>query len=180
MDRLEGIAAEYRRRRRREDAIFVVCSLIAVGFSVAAFLLLTISRPLAEYIYWSGVVLFVCVSVWRLRFSLKRAMEFAEESWQRATNGYAYVEAWNLCHYLARYALPRLKHIREHGRCIHFGNNAEESKRIMDDIIYALELDVRSFFDSVSDKEREEMHDPNGRYARGLALFGQYWTDMWD
>lgn len=101
--------------------------------------------------------------------------------YQRARFGYAYREAWNLCDYLALYALPRLRHISERGIAIHFADDEVTDAEIMADILYALDLHVRyEFTGDVSAEELRDREDPHGRYARGLRLFGEHWTRMWD
>jgi len=113
---------------------------------------------------------------WRVYRVLGRAKEAAEEWWQRHTIGYAYVEASNLCDYLARYALPRVRYLRDHHvshpNCL----APEDWQAILDDIVYALELKVRW----ESGDGGGELPDGEPRYEHGLQLFGEWWQHLWD
>lgn len=114
---------------------------------------------------------------WRVYRALRRAKEGVEEWWQRRTIGYAYVEAWNLCDYLARYALPRVRHIRDEHMAYPLDVTPEKWQTILDDIVYALEVKVGwDFGDGSQGLDFED--DP--RYQRGLKLFGEWWQHLWD
>ncbi len=117
----------------------------------------------------------------RARWWLRARRDDLRACYQRARFGYAYREAWNLCDYLAAYALPRLRHISEHGCCLHFADDEATDAEIMADILYALDLHVRyEFIGDVSAEDLRDKEDPHGRYARGLRLFGEHVWSMWD
>lgn len=122
--------------------------------------------------------------LWDVYHKLRRAKWAIEEWWQRLTIGYAYVEAWNLTEYIARYALPRIKHLRRNGPAgCPIGMEHEEGQAILDDIIYALDVMVRDNFedyDTVTQEERDDMYSEDGRYNRGCELFGKHWRSLWD
>lgn len=106
-----------------------------------------------------------------------------EEVWQRLTVGYAYVEVWNLNDYLAAYALPRLRHLREHGMAGHSEMSSDEWGRTLDEMIRSLDIYVRDNFPNrgeLTEEEQAEVFDPGSRYRRGLRLFGDHWEALWD
>lgn len=117
---------------------------------------------------------------YRYRHDFSRFVDGVRCVWQRFYLGIAYTEAWNLNSYIARYALPRLMYMRDHGIAIHFADNAEESEAIMGDIIYALDVKVRDdwYPELVTKEERDDMYAPDGRYNRGMDLFGEHWRAM--
>jgi hypothetical protein len=173
----EEFEAGLAKQEHNEKVLHALLMVAALALSfVAAYLK---SKPLL----WVAVALWVGGNYWYYQHSLGRAWDCVRATWQRWTRGYAYVEAWNLNDYIAKYSLPRLKHLRDHGVAVHFADNAEESRQIMDDIIYALDLMVRDSFGSyedVTEEEREEMYTEDSRYQRGLKLFGEHWLRMWD
>lgn len=121
---------------------------------------------------------------WKMYHKLRRLKWSIQEWWQRLTIGYAYVEAWNLPEYIARYALPRIKHQSEHGVGSYpMDMEYEEWESILEDIIYALDVMVRDNFgdyEALSEEEREDMYSSDGRYNRGCELFGKHWRSLWD
>lgn len=126
-----------------------------------------------------------CQRVWHeFLWRLRRAREAVEEWWQRQTVGYAYVEVWNLHAYIARYALPRLRHLRAGGPAsCPLDMTYGDWQAALDDMIYALDLMVRDEFEDyerLTDEECADMQTLGGRYDRGLDLFGRYWQSLWD
>jgi len=100
-------------------------------------------------------------------------------AWQRATIGYAYEEAWNLNDYLARYALPRVRHLRDNN-CGHpVDMTMEEWQAVLGNIVYSLELYVADAFGGVEDMLTYEVSQ-EPRYRAGLRLFGEHWQKLWD
>lgn len=103
---------------------------------------------------------------------------------QRLTRGFAQEEVWSLNAHLAKWTLPRLRALREGGPGSYpMGMEHAEWQVMLDEMIYALDVAVRDEFgdyDEVSDAEREDMRDPDGRFERGLELFGEHWRNLWD
>jgi len=115
---------------------------------------------------------------WRAWHCLRRAKDAVTEWWQRRTIGFAYVEAWNLPDYLARYALPRVRHLRDYNTGYPCGLNEQHWQAILNDIVYALERKVAWDFGDGSGDIPDAEGEP--RYERGLKLFGDYWQQLWD
>lgn len=103
--------------------------------------------------------------------------------WQRTFRGYADIEVWCFPEHLAKWALPRLRHLQQYGCGICIGETEEEDAETLATIIYALDLKVRYEFgeyDDLTEEEHKDMSDPEGRYCEGLRLFGEHWTALWD
>jgi len=98
---------------------------------------------------------------------------------QKLFRGYSDPEAWDFQWYAAQYALPRLRKLKEirHGfpaMLCEEGKTEEESDRewgnILGKMIRAFELILAYDFDCVNNPEIDE----------GTALFGKYFTALWD
>ena len=117
--------------------------------------------------------------LWAVRHWLRNRRDALCAWWQRLTIGYAYVEAWNLNDYLARYALPRVRHLRDHNTGFPADMTAEEWQEALEAIVWSLERYVGDAFGGAEDVLTLE-EEADARYRRGLKLFGEHWLSLWD
>jgi hypothetical protein len=122
---------------------------------------------------------------WRdIRFAIR-------ERWQKATRGYSGTEWYDLRSSAAKYILPRIKHLHEHGHgiiCVDYEalglfsetwSKTTEDKAVqsqnenMGDIIYAMEhlAYEEKYYDEPVDEDRIQ---------RGCELLGKYFQSLWD
>lgn len=125
-------------------------------------------------------------------FNLKQALEELSEfrtwairryikfGWQHLTRGFSDDQTWCLGGDIARYALPRLKQLRDH----HMGypaslKNDEAWVEIMNAMIWSMEQYLNDGHppEEASKKERKEWWD---RYSKGFKLFGEWLPSLWD
>lgn len=95
------------------------------------------------------------------------------KSWPfRIKNGFDYRDTWNLDYNVAKYVLPRLKHLRNNNEGYPVGLTHKKWLRIEDKMIFAFEklMDKDYFYDKKTDKKLQE----------GLDLFGKYFRNLWD
>src|SRR5579864_412113 len=99
----------------------------------------------------------------------KRRFAWYRQSKER---GFDDRETWCLHMTIAKFALPRLKRFKEVGCEYPMDLTSEKWDKILDDIIYAMEIsadDHKWYLDTTDDK----------RVNRGCKLFGQYFFNLW-
>jgi len=142
------------------------------------------------------ISLFEKLMNWYVLDFFKRVKYFFQEH----VNGYNETDPWNVAWYIARKALPPLKHMRNnfHGTSIRYhedkkngtvvelnnvvpGPNLEslteqEWRDVLDDIIFAFEYQIKSDHPDFDYKDNRGMK----RQKRGLKLFSIYYNNLWD
>jgi len=120
---------------------------------------------------------------------------------QEHVNGYNETDPWNMAWYIARKALPPLKHMRNnfHGTSIRYHKDEKDGKDgtvvelnnvvpgpdseslteqewrdVLDDIIFAFEYQLKK--DDLDYYNKKDMQ----RQKRGLKLFSIYYNNLWD
>jgi len=98
---------------------------------------------------------------------LKRQLKYLRYYLKHGVHPYT---VWNLDNYIVKYALPRIKLLREHTHCSPPYITYEEWLTVLNDIIWSFE----NYEEMLSDKEDIL------RKRKGEELFGKYWTMLWD
>ncbi len=95
--------------------------------------------------------------------------------WQKKTRGFSDEEWWNLDISLAKWIIPRLRHLRDntHGYPPDVGN-AESWDEILRQIILAFELIVIMQGEDTTEPPESDNID------EGLDLFRKYYFFLWD
>lgn len=107
-------------------------------------------------------------------FKIKIFFRSIKLFFQKISHGYSDREIWNLDHSGARWFLPRLRRLKEI-QCGHPGNLTEsEWDEILNKIIEAFEILVKEDFLWGLDSVNAE------KVKKGLKLFGEYYTSLWD
>ena len=99
---------------------------------------------------------------------------------QKKFRGYADIEVWGLDIAIAKFALPRLRALRNLPPMGHpISVTYEEWLETLDKIIYAMDFIVRDDSGKMEDEEYldEENHH---RVQEGLELFGKFYQQLWD
>ena len=133
---------------------------------------------------------------WYVLDFLKRIKYFIQEH----VNGYNETDPWNVAWYIARKALPPLKHMRNnfHGTSIRHHKNEkddtvteltgvfpgpdvetlteQEWRDVLDDIIFAFEYQIKSDHIDFDPDDKKALQ----RQKRGLKLFSIYYDNLWD
>jgi hypothetical protein len=121
---------------------------------------------------------------WYIEHRIQEFYFWARMWCQRIFRGYADVECWNLFYYLAEYALPRLRSLREncHGHPAQL--TAEEWDTILGKMIYAMNIIANDDYILQFDWEKQEDLDRYRAEAllvqEGCELFGKYFQNLWD
>lgn len=93
-------------------------------------------------------------------------------SWPfRIKNGFDYRDTCSLDCSIAKYIIPRLKHLKKHKFGYPCGLTDKKWSKILDKILFALEkiADNNYFYDKKTDK----------KIAEGLELLGKYFRNLW-
>ena len=96
--------------------------------------------------------------------------------WQRINRGWDDREIWSLDVTIAKFILPRLKHLRDNNMGYPSSLSAQvEWNLILDEIIEAFELiQDESYFDMNDYQKKQDKID------KGLQLFAKYYQGLWD
>lgn len=94
--------------------------------------------------------------------------------WQRRTRGWDDSETWNLDVTASRFILPRLRRFKRITRGYPAELTEEGWNAILDDMIYALEVCVRSNEEVLGADEADW-----DRVERGLEAMGKWWRALW-
>lgn len=119
---------------------------------------------------------------------------------QRAYYGWCHEDTWNLEHYLAQVQYESVKHLFEYSKTTFRTQvtdnpendyDAEESKRIRKEILYALKIrfDVsegkrEAYYPSLTEAQRKKFKAltkaEETRRKAGMELFDRYFGSLWD
>lgn len=95
--------------------------------------------------------------------------------WQRLTRGWDDSDTWSLDYQIAKFTLPRLKRFKEITNGYPADSAEVEWSAIIDKMIFAMELIVKSDGGSFLDETREDID----KMHEGLELFGTYFRNLW-
>ena len=128
-----------------------------------------------------------------------------KKQYQKWTTGFAHEESWNFHTFHAEWAVPRLKHLRDHNMGHPADINEDEWVEILNQIIWSFEnhdktidpeypddydhrqevtqtehgIQIRMLGDaSKIDRSKNEAH--HKKVDEGLALFAKYYQNLWD
>lgn len=94
---------------------------------------------------------------------------------QREERGWDDTEVWNLDYSISSFILPRLKVFRKihHGHPSNLSEN--EWEEYLDKMILAFELNL-----SYEDLASDDLEEKESEIKEGLALFAEYFNQLWD
>lgn len=112
----------------------------------------------------------------KVKYIIKNGLDNIERFFRRNTfrlfHGYNYEDCWNLDWSMAKWLVPRLKHLRDNGAGYPGSLIPEEWEIILNKMIAAFELIVED--DHFCEPEKEAIID------EGLDLFREYYQALWD
>jgi hypothetical protein len=109
--------------------------------------------------------------------------------WQRRTKGWDESDVWSLDYTISKFALPRLKLLKEktHGYPCEL-NNMEEWYAILDKIIFSMDYIANerewkyypSEENGIEEGDYSKLKEVEAKVQEGLDLFGKYYRNLWD
>jgi hypothetical protein len=106
--------------------------------------------------------------------NIKRSLKYF---YQRLTRGWDDSDTWSLDVTIAKFALPRLKRLKEiqHGHPSDF--TEQDWDKALDEMIWAMEYITKQWD---LDLSMEQWQDNEKRCSAGCILFGMYFRALWD
>ncbi len=98
----------------------------------------------------------------------------AKWAWQRLTRGYSDPEWWDIDYYLAKWALPRLRHLRKHAHGFPVGMSELEWDMILARMCLAFAIIEEYGGDRMDNEAAQKYID------EGLDLFRKHYFSLWD
>ena len=131
----------------------------------------------------------ITLPFWRFCYFLRDGLFNAnlyKRKWTKLRHGYDPADSWGIDYSMAKWAVPRLKHLRNnlHGCPADFVSQARPTEEeiekamdtwegILDKIIWAFEFYIDENSDYAGTKEWD-------RWKDGMNLFVEYYRNLWD
>ena len=116
---------------------------------------------------------------WRIHHKIADFFRFFKYKYQILTRGYDDPSVWSVDVAIAKFALPRLKHLRTYTHSYPgLDVNEEQWNDILDKMIYSMQWATKCYFDEETSKFPTV--EENVRIQEGFDLFGKYFMHLWD
>lgn len=118
---------------------------------------------------------------WTIKYrllDLKYKLRWPKCWYQRAKNGYSYMDVWNLFHYMSNIMIPALEDLKVNGHGFPANQTIEEWNSNLDIMIEGFKAALR-----ISDCDwdsPEELDKLEKIHKTGMRVFGENFLGLWD
>ncbi len=106
------------------------------------------------------------------RRTITKIKRFFRRNFFRLRHGFNYEDCWNLDYSLAKWLLPRLKHLKANNCGYPWGMTIEEWEIILGKMVVAFELILEDDFWLIPEEK--------AKVEEGLDLFRKHFHNLWD